>query len=409
EAFAFEAFRRRKPSAEYLSGLHRVYQQGRSAGLDVDAALVDPLAIVLASPGFLYLSEEGDAESSDAEPGETPLTGRELAVRLAYFLWSAPPDDVLYALAEDGSLRRPNVLAAQTDRMLKDPKSRAFTDGFMSQWLSLRRFDEIVVNPKEYIRFDEGIRLSARREPLELFQTLLTENLPVTALIDADFIVIDNILAHHYGIEGVEGEAFRKVKLPAGSNRGGLLGTTAFLTMGSTGDRTSPIIRGALVMEKLMNDKPPPPPPNVPELSEASAEPVTVREAIQLHQRKAQCASCHAKFDPIGFGLENFDAVGLWRETEQVGDREETFKTSGVLPNGREYRDLQDLKTKLMEYKDQLAQSLVEGAAAYGLGRNIEFSDGQEIARLTVKLRDDGYRARTLIHGLIQSEMFQHK
>jgi hypothetical protein len=405
ETFSFEVFRRIKPDPDYLAKLQALYQQGRAAGLDVESALVDPLAVVLASPGFLYLSEDG----GDEEPGKKRLSGRELAVRLACFLWSAPPDAALYACAADGSLLRPDVLATQVDRMLADPRSWSFVEGFMGQWLSLQRFDNIVVNPHQYTRFDGGVRRSARREPLHLFQTLLDENLALTALIDSDFVVIDNVLAHHYGIEGVEGEAFRKVSLAADSKRGGLLGTTAFLTMGATGDRTSPIIRGALVMEKLMNDKPAPPPPNVPELVEASPTPVSVREAIQLHQRKPQCASCHAKFDPIGLGLENFDAIGLWRDTETVGDGEVPIETSGALPDRQEYRDFEDLKAKLMGHKDQLARSLVEGVMAYGLGRSVEFSDGDDIAALLTKLREDGYRARALVHGLVQSQLFQRR
>jgi hypothetical protein len=403
-AFAFEAFRRRRPNAIYLNGLNALYHDGRKAGLDVEAALVDPLAVILASPGFLYLSEQ-----SKGKTGTTQLTPRELAVRLSYFLWSSPPDEQLYAHAADGSLKRPEVLKAQVDRMLADPRSWSLASGFMSQWFELKRFDEIVVNPKEYLRFDEGVRISARKEPLHFFQTLLRENLPLTALIDSDFIVIDNILAHHYGIKGVEGEAFRKASLPADSKRGGLIGTTAFLAMGATGDRTSPIIRGALIIDKLMNDRPASPPPNVPELSEASRAPVSVRDAIILHQRKPQCASCHAKFDAIGFGLENFDAVGQWRETEKVDNKPVAIKTTGSLPGSQQYADLDDLKRQLMTHKDKLAESLVTGIMSYGLGRNVEFSDGAQIESLVRALRADGYRARTLVHGLVQSKLFQSK
>ena len=401
-SFAFESTRRRPPGAEFLDGLYGLYRKGRAAGLDVEDALVDPLAVVLASPGFLYLGEEGGG-------GDKELSARELAIRLSYFLWSAPPDDALYASAADGSLLRPGVLEKQVDRLLADPRAWSFIEGFMSQWMDLKRFDNIVVNPKEYTAFDEGVRLSARKEPLHLFGTLLRENLPLSELIDSDFVVIDSILGQYYGIRGVEGEHFRKVKLPGGSRRGGLLGTAAFLTMTSTGDRTSPIIRGAVIMEKLLNDKPASPPPNVPELDEASATPVSVREAILLHQEKPQCASCHGKFDAIGFGLENFDAVGLWREKEKVGGEEVAVRTSGLLPGALEYRDLDDLKARLMEQKERLAASLAEGVMGYGLGRSIEFSDGEELLALVKALREDDYRARTLVHALVRGRLFRRK
>ncbi|MBG87110.1 MAG: hypothetical protein CMO80_09450 [Verrucomicrobiales bacterium] len=402
--FAFEACRRTEIDAEFLNRLHDLYDKGRSSGLKVKEALVDPLAVVLSSPRFLYL-----AESKSVGDRRTRLTDRELALRLAYFLWSSPPDEALYLAAADGSLRRASVLRSHVDRMLANAKSQAFTSSFMSQWFDLHRFDEIAVNPDEYPHFDEEIRYSARREPERFFEQLIAEDLSIMNLIDSDFVVIDPILALHYGIPNVTGQGFRKVMIPAESPRGGLLGTTAFMTMGSTGDRTSPIIRGTLILDKFLHDPPPPPPPNVPELSDVSKEPLPIRKMIELHQAKPQCASCHAKIDPIGYGLETFDAIGLWRKTAKAGDTEMPIETGGSFPGRVAYKDYAQLKQQLLKHKDKLAQSLIEGAMSYGIGRRIEFSDRNEIEKLTRQFKNDGYRARSLIQLVAASESFQSK
>ncbi|MEC9122588.1 MAG: DUF1588 domain-containing protein, partial [Verrucomicrobiota bacterium] len=261
----------------------------------------------------------------------------------------------------------------------------------------------------EYLMFDEQVRYSAREEPIRLFEHLMKENLSLANLIDSDFAMLDPLLAHFYGIQGVKGQGFRKVSLPPESPRGGLIGTTAFMIMGSTGDRTSPIIRGSLVLAKFLHDPSADPPPNVPELTDASKEPLSIRKMIQLHQSKAQCASCHAKIDPIGYGLETFDAVGLWREETKVGKRMEKIEQGGTLPGGKAYDDFEQFKSLLMENKNKLARSLVEGSASYGLGRTVDFSDGDDLDALTRKLTTEDMRARSLIHNLVQSSLFQTK
>ena len=404
DSFAHEAFRRREIDPLYIAKLHRLYEQGRKNGLAAEQALIDPLAVVLASPGFLYLSE---AEKAGAK--RRPLTQRELAVRLSYFLWSAPPDEALYQAVKKGTLKNPDELTRQVDRMLADPRAEAFYHSFMSQWFELHRFDDIAVNPKDYLMFDEQVRYSAREEPIRLFEHLVKENLSLRNLIDSDFAMLDPLLAHFYGIKGVDGQGFRKVSLPTGSPRGGLIGTTAFMIMGSTGDRTSPIIRGTLVLDKFLHDPSADPPPNVPELTDASKEPLPVREMIELHQSKAQCASCHAKIDPIGYGLETFDAVGLWREEAEVGKRMEKIEQGGTLPGGKAYDDFEQFKSLLMENKEKLARSLVEGVASYGLGRTVEFSDGDDLDTLTERLISEDLRSRSLIHNLVMSSLFQTK
>ena len=403
-SFAREAFRRGEIDPDFLQKLHDLYEQGRESGLAAEKALIDPLAVVLASPGFLYLSE-----AEEAGVKYMPLTQRELAVRLSYFLWSAPPDEALYQAAEKRMLKNSAELTRQVDRMLADPRAEAFYHSFMSQWFELHRFDDIAVNPKDYLMFDEQVRYSAREEPIRLFEHLMKENLSLANLIDSDFAMLDPLLAHFYGIQGVEGQGFRKVSLPSESPRGGLIGTTAFMIMGSTGDRTSPIIRGTLVLDKFLHDPSADPPPNVPELTDASKEPLSIREMIELHQSKAQCASCHAKIDPIGYGLETFDAVGLWREEAKVGKRMEKVEQGGTLPGGKAYEDFEQFKSLLMENKEQLARSLVEGSASYGLGRTVEFSDGDALTSLTRQLIKNDLRSRSLIHNLVQSSLFQSK
>jgi hypothetical protein len=404
ERFAFEAFRRDAPSAEYVDQLLALFTKNRSAGQNIEQAMGDVFAIVLSSPGFLFLQETGDASGKKRQ-----LDDRELAIRLAYFLWSSPPDDELYQCVANGSLGRPDVLQTQVDRMLDDSKAASFFAGFMSQWAELDRFNAITVDENNFFRFNEGIRYSAYREVLAFFETLVTENLPAANLIDSDFVVINSVLGEHYGISEATADAFQKVRLPADSPRGGLLGQTAFLTLGSNGERSSPVIRGALVMEKLLHDKPAAPPPNVPELGAATDKPATNRQMVELHQRRAVCSSCHKKMDVIGFGLENFDTIGKWRDTEAVGRKKIPIEPGGTLPGGAAFSDVKGLKTVLLEEDDRLAQELVESMLAYGLGRTIEFSDADAVATILNHLKRDDYRLRAMVHEVAGSTLFRTK
>ncbi|QDU93882.1 DUF1592 domain-containing protein [Lignipirellula cremea] len=404
ERFAYEAFRRRQPDADYLQGLVTLFQKNRAAGQTFDQAMSECLAIVLASPGFLYLQEAAEPEGKRRR-----LDDQELAIRLSYFLWSGPPDAELYACARDGSLSQPAVLHAQVDRLLDDPRAAAFHTGFMSQWAELQRFDAITVDETAFFQFNHGLRFSAYREVLEFFKTLVQENLPASNFIDSDFVVINAALGAHYGLPGVTADGFQKVALPANSPRGGLLGQTAFLTIGSNGERSSPVIRGALVMEKLLHDKPAPPPPNVPELGAATDRPVTNRQMVQLHQRQAVCASCHRKMDVIGFGLENFDTIGAWRDTEKVGRKQVPIESGGTLPGGAAFQNIDDLKSLLLEQEDRLAEELVESLLAYSIGRPMEFSDADAISAILQNLADEDYRLRSMIHEIVSSPLFQTK
>ena len=403
ERFAFEAFRRRPPDPAYLAGLTRRFTTNRSAGMTHTDALSDIFAIILASPGFLFLEEEPTAKDAVSRK----LTNRELAIRLSYLLWSRPPDEQLYA----ADLTQPAVLAAHVNRLLDDSRSQSFRDGFVSQWAEFDRLDAITIDPKQYVRFNDGLRLAAKREVCELFGLMLHENLPAATLIDADFVMVNPTLAVHYGLEGVRSstDAFEKVRLPAGSPRGGLITQTAFLMIGSNGERTSPVIRGALIMEKLLHDKPAPPPPNVPELSAASNKPTTTRDLVTLHQQQPVCASCHRKMDAIGFGLEHFDAIGRWRETERVGTKNLPIETDAVFPSGVRSRNVHDLKALLGAQKHRLARELLESMLGYALGRTIEFSDTAEVDDMLATLEPDGFRVRAMVQAITASNLFRSK
>ena len=402
EKFAFEAFRRQVPEPEYIDALHAIYEENRAVGQSQRDALVEVMGIVLASPGFLFLQEEAPAVQR-----RDVLTNRELAVRLSYFLWSSPPDEELYA----ADLSDAEQYTKQVDRMLESPKAIAFRDGFISQWSELDRYDAITVDNRQFIRFNEGVRQDAKQEVREFFGTLIDENLPASNLIDSEFVMVNSALAVHYGLDLSEfsGSGFRKIKLPADSARGGLMTQTAFLATGSNGERSSPVIRGALVMEKLLHDKPAPPPPNVPELGSASKRPRTNREMVELHQKQAVCSSCHKKMDVIGFGLENFDTIGRWRDTEKVGNRQVTIEPGGTLPDGLAFQDVQELKAALLEHEEDVAEELVESILAYALGRTIEFSDSDDVEAIMDQVRDEQFRVRSLIREVALSPLFKSR
>jgi hypothetical protein len=408
-SFAKRAFRDRAPGPEFLKRVEAVYLMSRENGSTPEQAMVPSLAMILSSPGFLYLLEEG----SDSEA----LSQLEFANRLSHFLWSRMPDNELFAAALESRLYDADVLRSQVDRMLAHPNRWALAEGFLSQWASLNRFDEIAIDDKQHPTFNDGLRLSARLEPQHFFNNLVVENLGIGHLIDSDFVVVNPLLANHYGLEYPgEGNEFRKVALPPDSPRGGLLGQMAFLTMGSNGERSSPIIRGVLVAEKFLHKTIASPPANVPELASASDKPLAVMEIIEMHQLKAQCSSCHRKLDPIGFGLENFDLLGRWRDLEVVGnigkkaDQEGEkipVRAEGRFPNQRKFGNLEEFRAGLLDQRDLLARSITEGLLAYGLGRHVEFSDEQAIDEILMQSKQDGYRIADLIQTIVRHRVFR--
>ena len=403
DQFATEAFRRQKPEPEFIDALVEYYDQLRTDKVsDVDA-LSQTMGIVLASPGFLYLEEETVKESRK-------LTPRSFATRLAFFLWSSPPDEELYQLAETEEIFKPEVLEKQVIRMLEDDRAASFYDGFMSQWAELERLNGVSVNVKEYPSYSNGYQFSINREAVEFFRIMVQDNLSVDSLIDSDFVVVNAFLADHYGLPGNDySNEFQRVELPPNAQRGGLITQAAFLTMGSDGNRTSPVIRGALLMEKLLNDPPSPPPPNVPELAEASDVPVSNRRIVELHQEQTACASCHKRMDPLGFGLENFDVVGKWRDFEKVGDKKIQIEAKATLVSGEKFSDLDGLRQLLMLQHRSLAKGMVESLLAYGLGRNNSFSDQDAIEEILRQTDKNNFLMRDLIISIVNSEPFQSK
>ena len=403
EKFATLAFRRKAPQAAYIEALHANFKELRTSGQSYTQALGEVIAIILSSPSFLFIQEAAPAQ----EKPHGFLDNRELAIRLSYFLWSSPPDDALY----NADLSDSAVYQEQVDRLLAAPRSRAFRDGFISQWTHLDRYDAITINQREYFHFNDGLQQDAKQEVREFFGTLLKENRPAGNLIDSDFVTINPALATHYGIPlgNPHDDSFQKVKLPAGSHRGGLLTQAAFLVSGSNGERSSPVIRGALVMEKILHDKPAPPPPNVPELDAASDEPMTNRDMVLLHQKRATCASCHSKMDVIGFGLENFDPTGRWRDTEKVGRKQVAIQPGGTLPDGGSFQTVTELKALLLEHQDDLAEELTESVLAYALGRTVEFSDVDDVQEILSILKGNNYRLRDLVRQVALSSLFRRK
>lgn len=292
----------------------------------------------------------------------------------------------------------------------------------MSQWMHLDRLDGVGINTRFHLHFTDAYVHSAKREPVEFFKTLLEENLPTNNLIDFDFVTVNGVLAAKYGLhDQYSGNGYQKVRLRADSPRGGLMTQASFLAIGTMGNRTSPVIRGSLVKEILLNDPPPPPAPNVPELIASSGEPLpSVRDLVELQQQKAQCASCHARFDFIGLGLENFDAIGLWREEElvthaeyfsQLKNRRTQRKNypvdaSGELPNGEKFNDVHGLKAALMKQERQVAASLFEGLLCYALGREVSFTDRPIIEKALNELEKEKYPVRDMIKKIVLSEPF---
>ncbi len=322
ERFAVRAFRDRPPQPDYVDKLVKLFEARIRAGDKFETAIKEPLSVVLASPRFLYLAEPAD------EKQPRTLTAQELATRLSYFLWSAPPDETLLALARSGKLRKPEVLAEQVDRLIDSDKSREFVTGFTHQWLDMDRLDFFQFNAQLYRDFDESTKAAARTEVFRTIEHVLRENRSVRELLKSDYVIVNGLLATYYGLDGVSGDEFRKVSLPAGSPRGGLLGMAGIMAMGSNGEVSSPVERGAWVLRKLLHDPPPPAPPNVPQLTRLEGKLLTSRERILAHQEEPQCASCHRKIDPIGFGLENFNAVGKWR-TEDSYEKKASAKRRG--------------------------------------------------------------------------------
>ena len=419
--FAKKAFRGDSPDEAYIDQLMQHFDAARETKKNWKEAVVEPLAIVLSSPSFLYLVEadsaHGDEKTESGREGtaEDRLSGRELATRLSYFLWSAPPDAELLALGESGELFQPETLRGETERLLADGRAERFVRNFTHQWLDMHRLRMFSFDARLFPTFDEAARDCAGEEIYETFATVLRERLPLRTLLKSDFVVVNDLLADYYGIEGVEGPHFRKVELPAGSARGGLIGMAAVSVMGSDGQRSSPVERGVWVLRHLLNDPPPPAPPNVPQLSRLEGEILSAKDLQRAHQEEAQCAQCHQKIDPIGYGMENLDAAGLWRETESIlGEKHRVLATFpvepvGQLADGSEFTNYFELRDIVADHTDAFARGLTEALIAYGLGRPYGFTDQGLADEILAEASPSDYAIAEVIHALVQSQAFQSR
>ncbi len=412
EDFATRAFRNKAPAASYVDKLLELFRERRASGEAFAEAIKEPLSVVLSSPAFLYLAEPG------GDSDKRGLSDLELAVRLSYFLWSAPPDEELYGLARTGKISDPAVLTAQTNRMLNDPRSAEFISGFAHQWLHMERLDFFQFNHRLYPQFDESVKESAREEVYQTLALVVREKLGVGTLLKSDFVVINDLLADYYGIKGVSGDQFRKVPVPKELPRGGLLGMAAILAMGSDGERSSPVERGAWVMRMLLHDPPPPAPANVPQISRLAGKMLPARELLSAHMEEAQCAQCHRKIDPLGYGLENFDAVGRWRDLEYTevakGNRvlktkEHPIDASGTLPDGTAFDGFFELRDRIGDRERAFSRGLAEALVEYGLGRPFGFSDHDLAEGILRSAEGRNFEMREFIHALVQSEEFRRK
>jgi hypothetical protein len=382
------------------------YEAERSAGGTFERGIHAALSRILVSPQFLFRVER---ESPDVPAGSThPISEHELASRLSFFLWSSIPDEELLDLADQGRLREPDVLEAQVRRMTADRRADALVENFTGQWLQLRNLD-VKVKPDLLLfpDFDDNLRQAFRRETEMLFANVLREDRPVHELVEASYTFVNERLARHYGIDGVYGSRFRRVELND-PNRFGLLGHGSLLSLTSASSRTSPIMRGKFIISELWNNPPPPPPGDVPALEDSAPEgrPSTVREQLELHRANPVCSACHDNIDPVGFALENFDAVGRWRETTSEGL---AIDSGGVLGDGTAVDGPVSLRRALLAKPEVFAGTVTEKLMIYALGRGLRPADMPVVRQILRNAADDDYALMSIILGIVDSYPFQHR
>lgn len=415
--FATRAFRRPVDQAKVTQLVAIARSVYTEPGKRFEDGIARAMMGVLASPRFLFRLE--DPAPAEATERFANVDEHALASRLSYFLWSSMPDDELFALARRGELRK--QLPAQVARMLKDPKSQAFVKNFSGQWLQARDIETVPINARAVlglgnargnrasrIDLDGQLRKMMRSETELYFEHVLREDRSVLEFIDSDYTFLNGKLASHYGIPGVTGENIRRITLPANSPRGGMLTQGTVLAVTSNPTRTSPVKRGLFVLENILGTPPPPPPPDIPALEEsqktADGRELPLREALAAHRSNALCSSCHARMDPLGFALENFNAMGMWREL----DAKQTIDPAGKLVTGEKFTDIRELKRVLAnERRTDFYRCLTEKMLTYALGRGLEYYDVQTVDEIVTRLERDQGRFSTLLNGVIESAPFQ--
>jgi hypothetical protein len=399
--FARRAFRRPVTSEEVERPL-KMFDRGYERGDGFEASVKLALEAVLISPNFLFL-----AEPLPEDEGVYRLGHYELATRLAYFLWASTPDDELLSLAEAQKLYHADVMRAQVRRMLADPKARGFVESFATQWLGIGALGETVKpDPKRFPGFDAELAQSMREEAIALVETIIREDRSLLELIDCDYALVNSRLAEYYGLPPIEGDELRKVKLDD-RRRGGVTGLGAVLTVTSLPLRTSPVLRGKWVLEEMLGSAVPPPPPTTPELPKDDRihDGLTFRQRLEAHRSKPECASCHARMDPLGFGLECFDATGRWRHHVNG----QAVDASGQLPSGERFAGPAELKQVLLARKHEFITNLTRKMLGFALGRGLSKFDDCLIKDAVAALEANDYRSHVLIEHIALSYPFQHR
>jgi hypothetical protein len=408
--FARRAFRRNVTDADIQPFLARVKSK-LDQKYTFEQAMRVGLKGILVSPDFLFLREKGPK-----------LDDFALASRLSYFLWSSMPDEILLKLAAANKLHEPKVLREQVERLLSDPKAKSFNTNFTGQWLSLRAIDATLPDRTLYPEYDDILKTAMLKETSLFFDEVLKNDLPLTSFVSSDFTFLNARLAKHYGIPGVEGMEMRKVALPPDSHRGGVLTMGSVLKVTANGTTTSPIIRGAWVLDRILGTPPAKPPPDVEAIEPDIRGATTIREQLAKHRDVESCASCHKKIDPPGFALENFDVIGGWREHYRAltngGEKDAQGRRvrpgpavdpADALPDERRFQNIDEYKKLILEDKDQLARNLAEKLLAYGTGAIPAKTDAPQIEAIVTRLRDKNYGFKSLIHEVVQSALFQSK
>ncbi len=408
--FARRAFRR-PVSEKEVDSLLKFHDRIKAGFPRIEDAIRETLAFVLIQPDFLFFPGAQRPQSVQKQPGSTG--DWELASKLSYFLWSSMPDERLFDLADAGLLKQPKTLRSEVERMLSSPKSSAFLEQFPDRWLSLDLIDNVEISREFHPHFNARLKTDMIGESRAFFSEMVRANRSIQDFLLADFTMLNEPLARHYGVSGVFGMKFRHVRIPADQHRGGLLGQAGFLLAGSTGADSHPVRRAVWIRDRLLGDPPPPPPANVPSLD--SIDPkfhqLPMREKLRAHRQDSSCASCHRDLDPWGIALENYDAVGLWR-TEVRTKQGDKLVTSPVVAkdsfsNGSELDGPDKLKELLAcEYGDQFARSLMRRLLTYALGRSLDLRDQKAVKELDKKFAADGYRMRDMIQLVVSSELF---
>ena len=415
-AFLPRAMRRPVDDATlaYYVGL---FQERLDKGFEFHTALRSTYRAILTSPYFFYFREQ---------PG--PLDDYAIASRLSYFLWSTLPDDELTALAARGELRKPAVLRTQVERMLGDDRSQRFIENFTGQWLELRKINATTPDPNLYGEFDAFLLWSMSRETQMYFGEILQHDRSVAEFVHSDWTMLNSRLAKHYGIDGVHGGELRRVSLPPNAHRGGVLTHASILKLTANGTTTSPILRGKWVLEKIIGTPPAPPPPDVGAIEPDIRGATTIRQQLEKHKAIAACATCHKHIDPPGFALESFDVIGGWREFYRVSDhhtstghvplphyperivwRGPDVEVGGVTAQGREFHNIDDYKSLLLEDKEQLARNLARQLLVFGTGADVQFADREVARSIATRTRERNYGLRSLVHEVVQSPAFLTK